>query len=293
MEAFRRTSLSVKQKGKRMPGQPLKVLAFHAVSDVKNFRNQLRYLKKLYNIISLDQLNQFFEIDQKLPKNPLLITFDDGDFSLYQNAYPVLKEENVPAVVFVITELLNTNRPFWWDEIEFYIGEREGNKKVWEVKEWKNQDRLIYLSSLRKNRSKASPLSRQLNTEEVLEMHNSGISIANHSHSHPMFNQCSGPEIEDEIEASTEVLESLGVESKAFAYPNGNFSDLAENILVKYQFKLAFLFDHKINRGSVHPLRISRLVVNDTTPLWKLKFIMSGWHSRLLPLSRRLGKLLR
>ena len=270
----------------------LKVLVYHSVSDVDNFKKQVGFLKHKYQLITLSQLKGFIHNQRELPPRALMITFDDGDFSLYKNAFPILRELEIPATIFVITELLNTNRPFWWDEIMFYLGTEEGNKKVWEVKEWRNQERMMYLSSLRKNRIKASPSSRQLNSKEVLEMHNAGLVIANHSHSHPMFNQCSGSEIEDELEASIEVLDSLGLESKVFAYPNGNFSALAENILLKHQFRVAFLFDHKINRGNVHPLRISRLVVNDTTPLWKLKFILSGWHSRLLPFSRRLGKLL-
>lgn len=293
MEASERTSSTEKRREHSDEMKNLKVLAYHAVSDVENFKNQLRYLKKQYNLVSLDQLIRFFHSNQELPEKPLLITFDDGDFTLYKNAFPILRKENIPAAVFVITELLNTTRPFWWNEIEFYLGEKEGNKKVWEVKEWPNQDRLAYLSTLRKNNSEALPSSRQLNSTEVAEMHKSGITIANHSHSHPMFNQCSEQEMEEEFRRSTEVLESLGLESKAFAYPNGNFSDSAEKILLKHRIKVAFLFDHKINKGKMHPLRISRLVVNDSTPLWKLKFILSGWHSRLLPLSRRLGKLVR
>lgn len=292
METKKRKPLIV-NKGQLSSSQKLKVLAYHGVSDVRNFERQMIFLKEYYDVISIDRLFAFFTAGSDLPKKPLLITFDDGDYSLYKNAYPVLKALNIPATVFVITQLLNTNRAFWWDEIMYYLGEKEGGKKVWEVKEWKNQDRLNFLSSIRKDSSKVLFSSRQLNSSEVIEMHKAGITIANHSHSHPMFNQCSGPEIKDEIETSTEVLKSLGLEIRAFAYPNGNFSEMAENILLEHQFSTAFLFDHKINRGEIHPLRISRLVVNDSTPMWKLKFILSGCHSRILPLTRRLGKILK
>lgn len=54
---------------------------------------------------------------------------------------------------------------------------------------------------------------------------------------------------------------------------------------------MAFLFEHEINNGKFHPLRITRLAVNDNTPLWKLKQILSGWHTKILSLTRTLSKL--
>lgn len=274
-------------------GQKLRVLAYHEITDVPTFKKHLNFLQKHYNIVSLEQFKNFLDLKEKLPKNPLLITSDDGDISLYENAFPVLKKEGIPAAVFVITELLDTKSLFWWDEIVNYFGKESGNKKVWEVKEWPNHKRLEFLTSLREERDHLESPTRQLTSEQTLEMHKGGVSIANHSHSHPMFNQCSKEEIVEEMEKSICILESLGLESKIFAYPNGNYSIDAEKILVRNGVKAAFLFDHKINSGILHPMRISRLVVNDSTPLWKLRFILSGWHSRILPLTRKLGKLLK
>lgn len=276
-------NLSLELKG------ALKVLAYHNVVDIKNFKNQLEFLKSTYNIINLLQLKNFFFLEGKLPDNPLLITFDDGDFSLYEKAFPVLKELKIPAIVFIITELLNSNKPFWWDEIEFYLGKEQGNKKVWEVKEWENKDRLEYLEVLRQKNIQKVPSTRQLSSNEVKKMNEEGFIVANHSHTHPMLNQCSKSEIINEMSQSMTVLKSLNLESEVFAYPNGNFSDSAEDVLIKNGIKLAFLFDHKINKKEIHPLRISRVAVDDTTPIWKLRFILSGWHTKLLPITRGLG----
>lgn len=271
----------------------LKVLAYHEISNIKNFKKQVQFLQNNYNLINLEQLFTFLNLKGSLPENPLLITSDDGDISLYKKAFPLLKKQKIPAALFVITGLLDTHKPFWWNEIKYYLGEERGNEKVWEVKEWPNQKRVEYLSSLQESNTQSQPSARQLSSAEVLEMHKSGMSIANHSHSHPMFNQCSTAEIQEEIETSKSILDTLGLESKIFAYPNGNYSINAENILLQNSVKVAFLFDHKINTGKIHPMRISRLVVDDSTSLWKLKFILSGWHSRFLPISKRLGKLLR
>jgi len=268
----------------------LKILAYHSINNLANFENQLKYIKNNYSVISILDLRLFFENNQKLPNKPLLITFDDGDLSVYENAFPLLRKYNLPAILFVITELIDSKKSFWWDEIEYYLGKTKGNKKVWEVKEWPNKEREEFMEKLRKNSHKPLLKYEQLTTPQLREMHSADICIANHSHTHPMFNQCTVNELENEIAESTTILKTKGFTSDVFAYPNGNFSIGSERRLQEFDTKLAFLFDHKINVGKIDPLRISRLSVDDTIPLVKFKFILSGLHSRLLPVTRSLGK---
>lgn len=271
--------------------ESLRVLAYHAVFDSLNFEKQLVYLKKNYSIISIEQLSLFLSEKTDLPKNPLLITFDDGDKSVYEIGLPLLNKYDLPASLFLITDLINTNKPFWWDEIEYYLGRISGNEKVWEVKKWQNKEREKFLFDLRQNSKMPLLEHQQLNNSQLKEMQDSGVTIANHSHTHPMLNNCTPEELEEELTKSNKKLQDLNFTADVFAYPNGNYSELSEMVLKKHNIKLAFLFDHKINNGKVNPLRISRLAVNDDTPLWKLKFILSGWHTRLLPFIKSLGKL--
>lgn len=271
----------------------LHVLAYHTICDGINFEEQLLYIKKNYSIISIEQLRQFLLENIMLPKNPLLITLDDGDLSVYDNALPIFKKHNIPAIVFVITDLINTNKPFWWNEIKYYLGSKEGNIKSWEVKTWPNHERDTYLDDLRKKSQKPELKVMQLTISQLGEMQDAGITIANHSHTHPMFDKCIGEELMNEIALSSSKLRELGFTPDVFAYPNGNYSLLAEKILKKHGIIATFLFDHKINRGKIDPLRISRLKINDDTPLWKLKLILSGWHTRILPITRTIGKFYR
>lgn len=256
------------------------VITYHKISSPTAFEEQIKYLIKNYNVRK-DQTNK--------PK--LLITADDGDPSFYYNAFPILKKYKVPSILFVVTSLINTDKPFWWDEIEYYLGKVEGNKKVWEVKTWANTKRKEYLDELRRTIQKPAFKYKQLTTTQLKMMQESGVTIANHSHTHPMFDKCTASEVKSEMENSVSILEKLGFTSTIFAYPNGNYSLLSENILKESGIEEAYLFDHSINKGRINPLRISRLVVNDTTPLWKFKFILSGWHSKILPFTKTIGKL--
>lgn len=61
---------------------------------------------------------------EKLPERPIAITFDDGYLSNYEDAYPVLKELEIPATIFIVTSTVGltpdsgkVSRPhFSWDE---------------------------------------------------------------------------------------------------------------------------------------------------------------------------------
>ncbi len=46
-----------------------------------------------------------------IPRNTFVLTFDDGYECFYSNAWPILKELQIPATVFVITGLLDADTP--------------------------------------------------------------------------------------------------------------------------------------------------------------------------------------
>ena len=62
---------------------------------------------------------KFFINEFKKPKNKkkILITIDDGFKSFYNNAWPYLKENKIPFILFVSTEPVGKNGYMTWDEI--------------------------------------------------------------------------------------------------------------------------------------------------------------------------------
>ncbi len=182
---------------------------------------------------------------------------------------------------FVISELIDTDAPFWWKEMEHYLGKVKGNEKVWALKKESNSARLDFTDQMRNN-AKIEPLKQQqLSTRELIELQNNKITISNHSHSHPMFDQCDRNTLQQEMEQSISLLKKSNFDTLAFAYPNGNYSDLAEEILGQNGVKMAFLFDHKVNNKVINPLRISRIRVNAHADLAEFKAKVSGLHSFL------------
>ncbi len=108
------------------------ILMYHSVTDnpsttgmltlsVGTFRSQIRFLKEhKYNVLPLEKLAELIIQKKKIPGRTVAITLDDGYKDNYLNAYPVLKEYNLPATIFIITG--EVGRPqqdrLSWEEIK-------------------------------------------------------------------------------------------------------------------------------------------------------------------------------
>lgn len=93
---------SIGKKGNS--NQDTMVLLFHDV-EKNNFLNIIRYLKRMgFDIVKLQDLIESMSSSIQSPSPRIAITFDDGLESVFNEALPVLKSENVPATIFIITD---------------------------------------------------------------------------------------------------------------------------------------------------------------------------------------------
>src|SRR5690349_12198359 len=80
-----------------------------------DFDNQLDYLAKWFNVVSVRDVTQWLDRQRDLPPYAALITFDDGYLDNYTFAYPILRSHHLPALIFLTTEHIGTDTPFYWD----------------------------------------------------------------------------------------------------------------------------------------------------------------------------------
>ncbi|TCP95782.1 polysaccharide deacetylase [Cricetibacter osteomyelitidis] len=97
-------------------------LMYHNISDtignaeisVEEFDLQMAHIqhKTTFKMEELKSLNY------QLPKNSILVTFDDGYKSNYILAFPILKKYGIKATIFLNTRYIGTNEEYLnWDEI--------------------------------------------------------------------------------------------------------------------------------------------------------------------------------
>lgn len=90
------------------------ILTYHSIGknnifntvEPQNFIRQLEYLKKNYIIVPLSTILEFIDTGVRPAKRMVSITFDDGFLDFYQNVYPLLRKDNLPATVFVATDYI-------------------------------------------------------------------------------------------------------------------------------------------------------------------------------------------
>ena len=80
------------------------------------FQNHIDIIKK-NNLSFLDPNNFEFEFNNVSSEKKILLTIDDAFSSFYSNAWPILKKNKIPFILFVSTETVGKNGYMSWEEI--------------------------------------------------------------------------------------------------------------------------------------------------------------------------------
>ena len=99
----------------------LTILLYHRFGESKypttnisgeHFRQQMEYLQEEnYQVLSLEQVRGFYQNSEDFPDKAVLITIDDAYRSVYDVAYPVLKDFGYPFTVFLYSESIEKRYP--------------------------------------------------------------------------------------------------------------------------------------------------------------------------------------
>jgi len=103
----------------------LPILLYHHITDeggtasaisAVRFQEHMRALWEAgYTAISLEQARDYVLYGYDLPESSVLITFDDGYMSNYTEAFPVLRDYDFHAVIFVIGSLFGKSDMYYKD----------------------------------------------------------------------------------------------------------------------------------------------------------------------------------
>lgn len=241
--------------------------------SIQNFKEQMHHLKQEYNVIPLEHLIDSYIRDKPVPDKTVVITMDDGYRSDYSLAYPVLRQEQIPASIFVCTSFVDSKEYMWSDRIEYAIWKSENDalrikvsnesryyktasesdkvKSVADIKAklglLSHDERVSVIKEIedrtRKRISVETTTTLQLPVQwsEIRDMVSDGIvSIGSHSIRHPNLTTCTDQQLEEEIVESRRIIESrVGGECRLFCYPGGKYNDRVKQSVIRAGYKCA------------------------------------------------------
>lgn len=227
-------------------------------ASASEFARQMEYVSKWFRVISLADLVAWLDGRQELPPYAALITFDDGYLDNYTTAFPILQKYGLPALIFLTTGHIGTDKPFYWDlaaycfchttdtQLLFPDGnlvrfstqeEREEACRHWveSLKVIPESEKQRWVDRLADALDVSIPAghfqSLMMNWDQVREMHRSGIDFGAHTVDHPILTRVSFEEACQQIRASkSRVEEEIDTEVLGFAYPNGQVVDVDPRI---------------------------------------------------------------
>jgi peptidoglycan/xylan/chitin deacetylase (PgdA/CDA1 family) len=104
------------------------VLCYHDINsnkgsdlslDTDAFKAEMKYLKDNgYFTLTMDEFYSYIKDGKEIPEKSVVLTFDNGYSSNYSNVFPVLKELNFKATIFVLNDSINTANYLSADQIK-------------------------------------------------------------------------------------------------------------------------------------------------------------------------------
>jgi peptidoglycan/xylan/chitin deacetylase (PgdA/CDA1 family) len=232
---------------------PVHLKHLYNVRSIKQFNNDINFLLKYYTPVSIEEVYLKLKENRKLPKNSFLLTFDDGLREFYTNVFPVLKEKNIPSVLFVNSVFVDNKEMFFRFKASILIEFLQNNKEHKAVKEAEKVFNNIMTSipDLETFTAKVQYPHRKvldnladffninfneylqthkpyLSTIELKELQNNGVFIGAHSVDHPLFYLLNNNDrLQQTADSVNFIKNNFSQNISAFSFP---FTDYGLNI---------------------------------------------------------------
>ena len=304
-------------RNRALGANPVSILCYHTLGPdaeefdawtvlrVKDFREQLGFLRKHYDIVSLDDALA----DSRPGKRPLaVLTFDDGDIGLYTHLLPLVEREKVPVTIYVATSQIEDGRPYWFDRImnglqsagPFSVDLRAQGLKQWDAGDEHGAQRWAVISDILETLKTVPPDRRQELSEDILRQVGGGahreftplapmsvaqiaelsasewVTIGSHSHCHSLLDQLSPAQISESAERSRALLEGwTGRPVRHFAYPNGNHDETVRGVISGLGFLSATTLGMRLCDKTSDPFALPRIAIGryDDLSRFKLRLV--------------------
>ena len=231
---------------------------------------------------------------RRLPREAVLVTFDDGYRDFDTNAWPILQAASVPATLFVATAFPDDPAMgFWWDRLwaavhaaapatietpvgALPVGPGEARATVGRLRGWPRDldhdavlyevDRLVAALNRPTDEANGSSAPAVLGWDDLRRLAGDSVALAPHTRHHPLLDRVALDRAVDEIQGSLADLEretgAVAPVSRVLAYPSGSHGESAVEAARRAGMRLAMTTSRGGNDlRRADPLRLRRINV--------------------------------
>jgi peptidoglycan/xylan/chitin deacetylase (PgdA/CDA1 family) len=225
-------------------------LFFYAQPTVREFDDQVRFLRRTCAPLDLDEYLAVMEGRARCPKRAVLVTLDDG-YEHSRLAAEVLARHEVPGILFLAVDYIDAHRWTWYLALDWLVensnvpvvdwrGERFPLDLLSQRKVFRERFKTLYLSAPERDRQALlDDLQQQLgaslpdavpSTHRFLDWEgvrrlsrdHPHVEIGSHGLSHHDMTRLSDTELEREMKASADRIEEMtGTRPRSISYPDG------------------------------------------------------------------------
>lgn len=85
--------------------------------DIHNFESDLAFLRRRFRIVGIEELGSLKAGSLLVDSDLAVLTFDDGDLSVFAIAYPLLRRFGIKATFFIVPSLVGEVGYLSWDQV--------------------------------------------------------------------------------------------------------------------------------------------------------------------------------
>lgn len=265
----------------------------------ETFAKHMDFLERRFRPLSLDEFQHHMESGTPFPERACLVTFDDGWVDNHDYALPILQERGIPAVVFLATDYIDSDRPFWQEYLGHLLYQASAHGLGESVLRSHNirlpgpEDdaslRQAVADAIDRFRSKsyedindlidklanalspavsdhtASPPDKFMSWQQVRVLSDRGLTVASHSCSHRLLARLDQATVMNEFERSRQALQvRLGLDTCTLAYPGGSYDARVRQSAIDAGFRLGFTTNVGTTRVPSDPMLIPRINIHES-----------------------------
>ena len=273
-------------------------------ADPAQLDAQMRLIAEKYHPVSAEDVLDAIEGRHLLPKNSVLVTVDDGYQDFKEIIFPITERYGIKPVLFIPTAFVGQGL-FWWDKLyaavnycpiskistplgSFSLHNQAERKKAivylrQAVKALPFDQGMSIVNSLYDEFAPQNMVNvcSTLTWDELRILAQGGVTIAAHTHTHPLLSMIPYELACQEIRTSQETIRrEIGWALPIFAFPDGK-QKYFNSDLIKFLDDEGFIFAVTTVEGSAS-LSGERLLCFPRIGVWPAHSL-SAFHYHLTP----------